>query len=111
MVCHRTLPFGSRFRPDRRLAGIGERTAPGQALRCRTGGLAWEPIPSETGRASAQRLRRKETNVSDWLTLKVDQELWERVFVVSPLVLVGTREPDGSFDFAPKHRIVTLPGH
>jgi flavin reductase (DIM6/NTAB) family NADH-FMN oxidoreductase RutF len=49
--------------------------------------------------------------MSDWLRLDVDHELWERVFVVSPLVLVGTREPDGSFDLAPKHRIVTLPGH
>jgi hypothetical protein len=49
--------------------------------------------------------------MSDWVMLDVDPELWERVFVVSPLVLVGTREPDGSFDLAPKHRIVTLPGH
>lgn len=47
----------------------------------------------------------------DWTTLEIDDALWERVFVVSPLVLVGTREPDGGHDFAPKHRVVTLPRH
>ena len=49
--------------------------------------------------------------MSDLVSIELDDELWERVFVVSPLVLVGTREPDGSFDFAPKHRVVTLPRH
>jgi len=29
--------------------------------------------------------------------------LWERLFMVAPLVLVGTREPDGHYDLAPKH--------
>jgi flavin reductase (DIM6/NTAB) family NADH-FMN oxidoreductase RutF len=49
--------------------------------------------------------------VSDLVPIRLDDELWERVFVVSPLVLVGTREPDGSHDLAPKHRVVTLQGH
>jgi len=49
--------------------------------------------------------------VSDLVPIELDDELWERVFVVSPLVLVGTREPDGRHDFAPKHRVVTLQGH
>jgi flavin reductase (DIM6/NTAB) family NADH-FMN oxidoreductase RutF len=49
--------------------------------------------------------------VSDLVPIELDDKLWERVFVVSPLVLVGTREPEGSFDLAPKHRIVMLPGH
>ena len=35
--------------------------------------------------------------------LDVRVPVWERVFMVAPLVLVGTREPDGRFDFAPKH--------
>lgn len=34
--------------------------------------------------------------------------LWERVFVVAPLVLVGTREPDGGWDLAPKHMATAL---
>jgi flavin reductase (DIM6/NTAB) family NADH-FMN oxidoreductase RutF len=29
--------------------------------------------------------------------------LWETVFSVAPLVLVGTREEDGAYDLAPKH--------
>ncbi len=49
--------------------------------------------------------------MSDLVPIELDDELWERVYVVSPLVLVGTREPDGSQDFAPKHRVVTLPSH
>ena len=49
--------------------------------------------------------------MSDLVPIELDDELWERVFVVSPLVLVGTREPDGRHDLAPKHRVVTLRGH
>jgi len=40
--------------------------------------------------------------------VEVDSHLWERVLSVAPLVLVGTREPDGDYDLAPKHRIVQL---
>ncbi len=29
--------------------------------------------------------------------------IWDQVFTVAPLILVGTREPDGANDFAPKH--------
>ena len=34
--------------------------------------------------------------------------LWDRIFSVAPLVLVGSREPDGSFDLAPKHMAMPL---
>ena len=40
--------------------------------------------------------------------LDVRLPVWERVFTVAPLVLVGTREPDGSFDLAPKHLALPL---
>jgi len=40
--------------------------------------------------------------------LDVRSPVWERVFTVAPLVLVGTREPDGSFDLAPKHMALPL---
>lgn len=46
--------------------------------------------------------------MSNLVQLKLDGELWEHVFQVAPLVMVGTREPDGTFDFAPKHKVVTL---
>jgi flavin reductase (DIM6/NTAB) family NADH-FMN oxidoreductase RutF len=40
--------------------------------------------------------------------LRVDAPVWQRVFTVAPLVLVGTLEPDGSPDFAPKHMAMPL---
>lgn len=33
---------------------------------------------------------------------------WERVFLVAPLVVVGTREPEGGLDLAPKHMAMPL---
>jgi len=33
---------------------------------------------------------------------------WERFFTVAPLVVVGTREADGTFDLAPKHMVTPL---
>lgn len=40
--------------------------------------------------------------------LDLRSPVWERVYLVAPLVLVGTREPDGSFDLAPKHLALPL---
>jgi hypothetical protein len=37
------------------------------------------------------------------VSLDVTAPIWERCFTVAPLVLVGTREKDGSYDLAPKH--------
>lgn len=39
--------------------------------------------------------------------LSVDA-VWERVFTVSPLVIVGSKEPDGTYDLAPKHMAMPL---
>jgi flavin reductase (DIM6/NTAB) family NADH-FMN oxidoreductase RutF len=39
--------------------------------------------------------------------LDVHEPLWERVFVVAPLVVIGTREGDG-FDLAPKHMALPM---
>jgi len=41
-------------------------------------------------------------------TLDIDHSVWERFFMVAPLVLVGTREPDGGFDLAPKHMAMPM---
>jgi flavin reductase (DIM6/NTAB) family NADH-FMN oxidoreductase RutF len=41
-------------------------------------------------------------------TLHDDLPIWERVFTVSPLVVVGTRERDGTYDLAPKHMALPL---
>ncbi len=40
--------------------------------------------------------------------LDVRSPIWERVYMVAPLVLVGTREPDGRHDLAPKHMALPL---
>lgn len=42
------------------------------------------------------------------LTLEPSAHLWERVFMVAPLVLVGTRDEDGSWDLAPKHMAMPM---
>lgn len=42
------------------------------------------------------------------VTLGEDRPVWDSVFIVAPLVLVGTREEDGSYDLAPKHMAMPL---
>jgi flavin reductase (DIM6/NTAB) family NADH-FMN oxidoreductase RutF len=34
--------------------------------------------------------------------------VWDRVFTVAPLVLVGSKEPNGHYDIAPKHMAMPL---
>jgi flavin reductase (DIM6/NTAB) family NADH-FMN oxidoreductase RutF len=40
--------------------------------------------------------------------LPTEVPIWNRFFSVAPLILVGTKEPDGSFDIAPKHMAMPL---
>ncbi len=40
--------------------------------------------------------------------LDVEAPIWDRCFTVAPLVIVGTREPDGDYDLAPKHMVMPL---
>jgi flavin reductase (DIM6/NTAB) family NADH-FMN oxidoreductase RutF len=40
--------------------------------------------------------------------LRIGEELWKRVFMVAPLVIVGTIEEDGRHDLAPKHMAMPL---
>lgn len=35
--------------------------------------------------------------------LDLEHSIWGRVFSVAPLVVIGTRDADGSYDLAPKH--------
>ena len=43
------------------------------------------------------------TTTENLIDLDLDEPVWERCFTVFPLVVVGTREADGSDDLAPKH--------
>jgi len=45
-----------------------------------------------------------------FVQLDIKFPVWERVFVIAPLVLVGTKEEDGQYDLAPKHMVTAL-GH
>ena len=38
-----------------------------------------------------------------FIALSTDQPIWDRFFTISPLVVVGSKQPDGSYDLAPKH--------
>lgn len=52
----------------------------------------------------------KESSSSDGglIQLEVDKPVWGRFFTVSPLVLIGSREQDGAYNFAPKHMALQL---
>jgi flavin reductase (DIM6/NTAB) family NADH-FMN oxidoreductase RutF len=45
---------------------------------------------------------------ADLQTLDLEQSVWDRVFTVAPLVLVGTTDDDGNPDVAPKHMAFPL---
>lgn len=42
------------------------------------------------------------------VALGTDHPVWDRFFQVFPLVVVGTREADGSYDLAPKHMAMPM---
>ena len=42
------------------------------------------------------------------IPLPVDRPIWDRVFCVAPLVIVGSKEPHGGYDLAPKHMAMPL---
>src|SRR5262245_13767096 len=42
------------------------------------------------------------------IALATDRPIWDRVFSVAPLVLVGSKEQDGTFNLAPKHLAMPL---
>ena len=48
------------------------------------------------------------TPAPDLITLTGEEDLWSRCFVVAPLTLIGSREPAGKMDFAPKHMAMPL---
>jgi flavin reductase (DIM6/NTAB) family NADH-FMN oxidoreductase RutF len=45
---------------------------------------------------------------ADLISLGVEHPIWERFFHVAPLVVVGTKEPSGGYDLAPKHLAMPL---
>lgn len=45
---------------------------------------------------------------SDVFTLDSGADLWESCFIPAPLVLIGSRDESGEYNFAPKHRVTPL---
>ena len=45
---------------------------------------------------------------SKLMSLDVNSPIWDRFFTVAPLVVIGTREADGTDDLAPKHMVTPL---
>jgi flavin reductase (DIM6/NTAB) family NADH-FMN oxidoreductase RutF len=52
-------------------------------------------------------VRNRADPADELVDVPVGSDLWERVFTVAPLVLVGTKEGEGH-DFAPKHMAMPL---
>ncbi len=46
--------------------------------------------------------------LADYVALDPTMGLWDRVFTVAPLVLIGTHGPDGELDLAPKHMVTAI---
>lgn len=49
-----------------------------------------------------------EATPPDLVSLETNHPIWDRFFTVAPLVVIGTREPDGRNDLAPKHMATPL---
>ena len=49
-----------------------------------------------------------DSNATRLIELDTSDSIWESFFTVFPLVIVGTREADGSDDFAPKHLAIPM---
>jgi flavin reductase (DIM6/NTAB) family NADH-FMN oxidoreductase RutF len=48
------------------------------------------------------------SSLADYVSLDPASGLWERVFTVAPLVLIGTVDPGGRVDMAPKHMVTPM---
>lgn len=46
--------------------------------------------------------------VGERIALDTTQPVWDRCFTVAPLVLIGTKDPDGRLDLAPKHMVTPM---
>lgn len=45
---------------------------------------------------------------TDIVELDLEHSIWDRVFSVAPLVVIGTRDEDGRYNLAPKHQAMLL---
>ncbi len=57
---------------------------------------------------AAEGIDRTDPPPKDLVSLDTGHPIWDHFFTVAPLVVVGTREEDGQYDFAPKHMVTPL---
>ena len=50
----------------------------------------------------------EETAYTGLIRMGGEHPVWDRFFQVAPLVIIGSKEPDGSFDLAPKHMAMAM---
>lgn len=48
------------------------------------------------------------TTTDQLVPLQVNQPIWDRIFTVSPLIVIGSKEADGTYNMAPKHMATPL---
>src|SRR5919202_1049626 len=98
-------PLGDRIRKfsahDRRhrKQGKSSKVSPEQLLASILG----EIMPRSGGGQSM-----REDILKDLVALREGLPVWDRVFTVSPLVVVGTKEEGGEYDLAPKHMAMPM---
>lgn len=47
-------------------------------------------------------------DLAEHVALDIDEPIWAHMFTVAPLVVIGTREENGTYTFAPKHMATPL---
>ncbi|HET7855166.1 MAG TPA: flavin reductase [Gaiellaceae bacterium] len=68
-------------------------------------------FPVSPARQSGSRRHLDEEPIvfeTEAVSLSLDESIWDRVFTVAPLVLVGTRERGSRYNLAPKHMAMPL---
>jgi flavin reductase (DIM6/NTAB) family NADH-FMN oxidoreductase RutF len=65
-------------------------------------------MSSQENHAVEQIPREHAAKSAPLVSLDPRRPIWERFFTVAPLVIIGSREPSGEFDLAPKHMATPL---
>lgn len=55
-----------------------------------------------------QSLIMAEQTNSKMVSINLDEELWNHFYTVHSLIIIGSKEKDGSYNFAPKHMAMPL---
>lgn len=49
-----------------------------------------------------------EENSNEMIELDVEQDVWDRTYTVYSLLIIGSKEEDGNYNFAPKHMAMPM---